>query len=144
MKPFRFRLAALLDIRKHARTQQQARLAEALDAETAVGEQISQLAAELAAARQTLGLGPLAIAKLQESARWSSAVEARRQVLEERQEQLAAEVEHCRAAVLDADREVRRLENLRETQRQRWRGAAELQASKELDEAGLMRHRMSL
>jgi flagellar protein FliJ len=144
MKPFRFRLHALLDIRKHARAQRQAELAEALDAERAVGEQISQLAAELATARQTLGLGSLAIAKLQESARWSSAVEARRQALEERQHELAGKIEECRAAVLDADREVRQLENLRSTQQQRWRASAELQASKELDEAGLLRHRMSL
>jgi flagellar export protein FliJ len=144
MAEFRFRLATVLRLREAARDERRADLAEAFRAEEALRRRQEALQTDLtalkAANRSSVSGGRLDIDRLLDAQRYELLLLAERQVLEAQGETVRQEIERRRLALVEADRDVRVLEKLRETQAAR---AAEETAAidvKQMDEvAGRMR-----
>ncbi len=138
MAPFRFRLTTLLRIREGERDECRSRLADAERAEEIVEARIEEIGAEIVAVRQEAVRlsrgGPVDVDQLMEAQRFELLLMADRQASQEQLKLIAAEVERRREAVVAADREVRILERLRETQRDRYNGEQLRQERKLLDE----------
>ncbi len=138
MPPFRFKLATLLRLRENDRDELRSRLADAQQAENIVNQRIHELDADLdrlrAQAAQRSRPGRMDVDALMELQRYELLLKAERQATVQQRELVAAEVERRREALVAADREVRVLERLRETQQQRHRQTEERQERKVLDE----------
>jgi flagellar export protein FliJ len=138
MPPFRFKLTTLLRIREAERDECRSRLADAQQAEDIVNARIADLDADLGRLRDEAGRrsrpGPMNVDALMELQRYELLLKAERQATVQQRELVAAEVERRRETLVAADREVRVLERLRETQQQRHRQAEERQQRKALDE----------
>jgi flagellar export protein FliJ len=141
MKRFVFRLATLLRIREAERDERRAQLADAFRVEAELQKQMTELEGELAAARRahTADVGLVDVDRMLAAQRYGLVLEMDRRRLAEQQATVAQEVETRRAALVEADREVRVLERLRETQHDRWRAEAEKQQMKLLDEVASQR-----
>jgi flagellar export protein FliJ len=138
MKPFRFRLATLLRLREAARDQRRARLAEALQALDLLEAQGAEIDAQLAALRaehaQAAGPGVIDIDRLMTGHRHQVLLAAHRAQLNEQIQQVSTEADHRREALVSADRDVRVLEKLRDSQELKHRHEAEALINKQLDE----------
>jgi flagellar FliJ protein len=138
MPSFRFRLTTLLRLREGERDERRTRLADAQQAEDIVNSRIADIDAGLGRLRDETGRhsrpGPMDVDALMELQRYELLLKAERQAALQQRELVAAEVERRREALVAADREVRVLERLRETQQQRHRQAEERQERKVLDE----------
>ncbi len=141
MPRFHFKLAALLRIRESTRDQRRVELAESqrTDAElhgrlTQLDEEQKQLQCER---RKVAGPGQVDIARLVESQRYAATVRSQEIGLQEQRRTLAEEIERRRQALIEADRQVRMLETLREKQLEMHRQEADRQEAKRLDEAAL-------
>ena len=138
MTSFRFRLKTLLQLRENERDERRSRLADAQQAENIVNQRIYELDADLdrlrAQAAQRSRPGRMDVDALMELQRYELLLKAERQATVQQRELVAAEVERRREALVAADREVRVLERLRETQQQRHRQTEERQERKVLDE----------
>lgn len=121
MPRYRFRLQTLRRLREMARDELQSQLATAYEAERILAEQQTALGAEaaalVAAQRQAMQQSPLDVNRLLESQRYQLSLQAQSRVLAEQAEKLAVEVERRRAAVIEAEREVRVLDKLEARQR---------------------------
>ena len=139
MAKFRFRLATLLKIREAARDERRTRLAEAYLAEETLKERKKDLEEQVEAVRRqhhdVAQPGLVNLDQLVETHRYEVVLDAQGQVLEDQMKLLGEEIERRREALVAADREVRILEKLRETQHKRHRKKAMRQEIKELDEA---------
>jgi flagellar export protein FliJ len=135
---FRFRLATLLKLREAARDARRQHLAQAYEAETALREQQARMADEMVVLRQNqhraAGPGPVAVDHLVETQRYQLVLTTQRQVIEEREKLVAAEIERRRQALLEAERDVRTLEKLRQKQHQRHADDQSRRQVKQLDE----------
>lgn len=144
MPSFQFRLATLLRLREAARDERRGQLAEAQRAEQLVLDRIEEIARELAAAqRRSLVAarpGPLDVDRMADAARYEMILKAERQSADQQRQAVAVEVENRRQALMAADREVRVLEKLRESQRERFRDEEAWTEAKRLDELAVMRH----
>ena len=142
MKRFEFRLATLLRLREAERDECRTRLASAMGVEAELHTQMQQLQAKISAARRdyTADVGHVDVDRLLAAQRYEIVLEMDRRRLAEQQVVVAAEIETCRTALVEADRAVRVLERLRETQRERWRAEAEKQEHKLLDEIATQRY----
>ena len=141
MAKFLFRLAALLRIRESTRDQRRVELAEAqrTDAElhgrlAQLDEERKQLQGEF---RKVAGPGQVDIARLVETQRYTATLRSQEIELQEQRRTLAEEIERRRQALIEADRQVRMLETLREKQLGMHRQDAERQEAKRFDEAAL-------
>ena len=138
MPPFRFRLTTLMRLREAERDDRRSRLADAQQAEDIVNERIAGIEADLGRLRDEAGRrsrpGPMDVDALMELQRYEVLLNAERQAALQQRELVAAEVVRRREALVVADREVRVLERLRETQQMRHRQAEERQERKVLDE----------
>ena len=138
MARFAFRLNSLLHVRQAERDQRQSLLAAALaeerqlQARRAVLE--GDLRAQLGRARAVIGPGALDVAGLESAHRYASNLRAQLAALAEGEQALSQEINHRRQAVVEADREVRVLEKLRERQQQQHRTEQARAESKQLDE----------
>jgi flagellar export protein FliJ len=144
MPPFRFRLTTLLLLRENERDERRSRLAEAQQAEDIVNGRIADLEAEVARLRDAVGQrsrpGRMDVDALMELQRYELLLKAERQAAAQQRELVAAEVERRREALVAADRQVRVLERLRETQQRRHRLAEERQQGKAFDEIAAQSH----
>ena len=138
MARFTFRLAALLHLRETRRDECRATLAEAYRTDEALARQFDDLCRDRDALRNFWRLkaspGAVDIDRLVEAQRYELVIRARQQDLARQRETLAAEIERRRQAVVEADREVRVLENLRTRQAEQHRRDEELCEAKRLDE----------
>jgi flagellar export protein FliJ len=138
MKPFRFRLATLLRLREAARDDRRARLAEALQALDLLDAQRAEIDAQLAEARaehqQAAAPGAIDIDRLVAGHRHEVLLAAHRAQLDEQAKKVSEEADRRRESLVAADREVRVLEKLRESQELRHRHEAESVLNKQLDE----------
>src|SRR5688572_17084144 len=120
MSAFRFRLEPLIRLRIAERDERRADLAKALRADELLHEQERQLETEqaqvVAATRASSGPGEANLDGLLQNSRYQLVLRARRQQLAQQIAQVAAEIERRRLAVVEADRQVRVLEKLRERQ----------------------------
>ncbi|HEV3417798.1 MAG TPA: flagellar export protein FliJ [Pirellulales bacterium] len=144
MPSFRFRLTTLLRLREAWRDERRAHLAEAQQAEQLIQERIAEIERalvelqrrSLAAARP----GTINVDQLAESARYEMILKVDRESADQQRQAVAAEVQKRREALVAADREVRVLEKLRDTQRERHRDEEARHEAQRLDEMAVMRH----
>ncbi len=138
MARFLFRLAALLRLRESRRDECRAALAEAYRIDEVLAKQIDNLKRELEAlrtfCRMKVGPGRVEIDRLVEAQRYDLVVQAQQKRLAEQRQTVAAEIERRRQALVEADREVRVLEKLRERQAEQHRAAEERREAVRLDE----------
>jgi flagellar protein FliJ len=118
MPPFRFRLQTLARLHEAARDERRAELADALRVDDALRGQLAELEADRLLARkiQTLGAGPVDVDRLLEAQRYEAAIVGEIRHVEDQRKRVAEEIERRRAALVEADRQVKVLEKLRESQ----------------------------
>lgn len=139
MARFQFRLATLLQLREAARDERRNQLAEAFRLADTLESQRQEIienlrqVTEMRAARS----GSINVDRLLAASRYEAVLMLEQRNVERRQAALDEEIEKRREALVAADRDVRTLEQLRDTQRERHREEGERQAMKLLDEAAL-------
>jgi flagellar protein FliJ len=142
---FKFRMATLLKLRESDRDERRSQLAQAFRAEELIEQEQERLDGELAAilnqARAAAGPGEVNVDQLLEAQRFEILLMAQKQQLARQREIVKEEIERRRQALVEANREVQVLENLREKQRERWRDEENRQDVKRLDEAAQTRRR---
>lgn len=140
MARFEFRLRALLGIREAQRDAQRSQLAELLAAEERLRDQKAGVAAELrnelSARRDATAQGRLDVDRLRAANLFEHALRGELQVLGQRQQALESLVAEQQAALVEAQRQVRVLEKLRERQQQQHDAAQQAAESRMLDEVG--------
>jgi flagellar protein FliJ len=123
MTRFNFRLAGLLKLREAARDARRLQLSEALHAAALLRQELQRIEEELAAlrdsCRQAAGPGLVDLDRLREAQRFEALLKARRQEVRLELERTEEQIEHCRLKVVEADRDVKVLENLSAKQSQR-------------------------
>ena len=143
MPRFRFRLQTLRRLREIHRDELRGRLAEAFAAEQVILAQRQDVEREIvdlaAHVRGLAGLGAMDVAQVMSSQRYHLVLQAQARVLAEQAAQLAQEVDNRRAALVEADRQVRVLDKLEERQRQQHEQQAQAVQAKQFDEIAVMR-----
>ena len=142
MAKFRFRLATLLKLREATRDERRAELAQAYQADAFLEQQQDRLQRELAGlvlqSRKVSGPGTLDVDQLLQTQRYELFLRARQSQLADQRGTVAEEIERRRQILVEADREVRVLEKLRQRQLERHREEEGRREMKILDEvAGL-------
>lgn len=147
MTKFKFRLATLLKLREARRDQARTALAEAFLAEQVLAEQMAdiaqQQAALLALQRAAAAEKYLNIGRLLEAQRHELLLEASEQQLTRQQSLLLVETERRRLALVEADRDVKALELLKDRQHNEHSKEERRRETKELDEAAIVRQSRS-
>ena len=143
MKKFKFRLATLQRLRESLRDERRGQLAEAYRADEILREQearLEQEQADMAAVlREASGPGEVEVDRLMADHRYVLLLGAQRQYLGQQRQAVAQEIERRRQLLIEADRDVRVLANLKERQRQRHRDEENRQEIKQLDEVAQRR-----
>lgn len=142
MNMFRFRLETLLRLRLAERDQRRTELAKALRAEellrgeerTLEGRQIEATARS----RQLKSPGAANVDALLETHRYEVVLTAQRRQLKQQITQVEAETERRRQGLVEADRQLRVLEKLRERQAAAWKKENERQEVKQFDELAIV------
>ena len=139
MPRFHFRLTTLLRLRERDRDDCRAALAEAFRVDDALsggaGRPVQQQLDELQAlCRRTAGPGPVDVEQLLESRRYQMTLRGELASLQQQRQAVAAEIERRRQALVEANREVRVLEKLRDRQAERFRDEENRRQIKLLDE----------
>jgi flagellar protein FliJ len=144
MARFRFRLQTLQRLREMNRDEMRARLAEAYQAERILSEQRAAVDAETAALaaarRQMIDGGSFDVTRMLDAQRYQLLLEAQSRTMADQAARLTQEAETRRAALVEADRDVRVLDKLRERRLAQHRAAQEAADAKRLDEIAVMRH----
>ena len=139
MAKFKFRLATLMRLRENTRDQRRAELAEAYRADNLLKERIGNLDAEMDALRNrqraTAKPGTVDVDLLVESQRYELALKTERAHFDQQRQTLSEEIDRRQERLIEANREVRVLEKLRETQLDRHRQEENRREGKVLDEA---------
>src|SRR5689334_13830827 len=136
MAKFEFRLASLERLRIHTRDERRAYLAEALDAQRKLEERVLELENNLRALRkmQTLGAGKVNVDRLLDAGRYEMLMRLEQQQAGQQLEAVKVEVERRREMLVAADREVKVLEKLEQTERARFDEEQRRREVKEMDE----------
>lgn len=141
MAKFHFAMDALLRIRKSTRDERRLELAAAERADAELQNQLAALADEQRQVRQqcrkTAGPGTVDLPRLAEAQRYAAVLHDRETKIQRRRQTLATEIQRRHQTLIEADREVRTLEKLRESQWQTHRQEQERQDAKRLDEMAL-------
>ncbi len=144
MAKFRFRLQSLLRLRELARDQRRAELAQAYQAEAILAAQQQELEGlrERIVQEQAkaAGPGPVDVERLLECRRYEMLIHSQQRQLKAKQEMVEQEIQRRQQAAVEADRQVRLLERLRERQQQRHRFEEQRREIKQLDEAAQLRY----
>lgn len=124
MARFRFRLTTLLRLREATRDEKRAQLAEAYRAVQILEERIqeanNELAAAQAAAQAAVKIGTVNVDHMVNAHRYQLILKSQRAAIEAQLKQVMQEVERRRLALVEADRQVRVLEKLREKKLQEY------------------------
>ena len=138
MSKFRFRLATLQKLRETHRDEMRSKLSEAYQAERLLEEQTQAIhaeEAELQQSRRTSGqTTETDINQLLNVQRYSAVLRSQLSTMQEQSKTLAAEVEKRRLALVEANKEVRVLEKLREKQLSAHLNRRQLAEAKVMDE----------
>jgi len=139
---FSFRLQTLLRLRLAVRDERRADLAKAIRAEELLRAQEVELRAELAVmdqrGRNLKAPGAGNVDALLHTHRYQIVLAARLRQLAAQMAEVAAETERRRLALVEADRQVRVLEKLRERQAGVHRQLQERRAAKQFDEQAIL------
>ena len=121
---FTFRLKPLQKIRENLRRERQSELAKALTAEAVVRDKIESIVHEIAGTkedgRRLVSEGTINVDFLVGLRRHEAYLLAQKQEAEEKLDQVLAEVERRRLAVVEADKEVKIMEKLHEKQKDKY------------------------
>ena len=138
MATFHFRLATLLRLREAERDERRAQLSDAQQAEAIVAARVGEIDREIGLIRR---LGQMATApgkvdvdQLLDMQRYDTQLKLERIAAEDQRQKIAQEVERRLERAIAADREVRILEKLRETQQAKHRSEEERVEQKRFDE----------
>lgn len=138
MAKFKFRLATLLRLREATRDQRRTELAEAYRVDDVLQQRIEHADQELLAlrtqCRRAAAPGAVDIDQLVAAQRYELVLRAQQKQLGSQREQVAAEIERRRQMLVEANRDVRVLEKLRDKQAKRYRREEERREIKRLDE----------
>jgi flagellar FliJ protein len=138
MAKYTFRLQTLLKLRDSLRDERRQALARAYRQEEILLRRRRQIEDELGqlhdATREAAGPGQVDLGQLLDARRYEGILRGRAQLAEQEQKALSGEIARRREALVQADREVRVLESLRDRQRQRHRFEGERQEIKTLDD----------
>jgi len=138
MAKFKFRMATLLRLREAARDQRRTELAEAYRIDDVLKQRRGQISGTLTdlqiECRHVAGPGTVDVDRLVEAQRYELALKAQRNELDRQREAVAAEIERRRQTLVEANRDVRVLEKLREKQSGRHRREENRREIKQLDE----------
>jgi flagellar protein FliJ len=141
MPKFHFRLAALLRLREATRDERRVQLAESQRADVELQNQLEQLDEQRnrlqGECREAAGPGEVDLPRLVEAHQFATTLRAQVEQVQEQRRALGAEIDRRRQSLLEADREVRTLEKLRENQLQAHCQDENRQEAKRLDEAAL-------
>lgn len=145
MPRFKYRLATLLKLREGIRDERRAELATAYLAEQKLRDRRNEVQTELDEhlAEQQLSVSQGAavnVDRLLNTHRYQLVLRAEITVLDRQSEMLAGEIEKRRQALVAADREVRALEKLKESQVERHRQGELLAENKQFDEIASRSH----
>ena len=120
MASFQFRLATLLKLRENERRQRQIELGQAMEAERIMLQRAESIAAEIATAKGNARVasspGEVSVDTLLELQRYTLQMRAQARLIAEQITQVRTEVERRRQVLVEADRQVRTLEKLRDKQ----------------------------
>jgi len=143
MAKFKFRLATLVRLRETARDERRAHLAQAYRADEIITLQHDRLVSELGKLeeqnRQAAAPGCLEVDRLLEVRRYELVLQRERRQVDQQRRAVQAEIERRREALVDADRQVRVLEKLRQKQLGRHRLEESRREQKQLDETAARR-----
>jgi flagellar FliJ protein len=138
MPQFTFRLQTLLRLREATRDERRSQLAEAYRVDEVLQQRLGAAAEELRSlrdrCRQAVAPGTVDLDQLVESQRYELALRAFQRGLEQQRAAVAAEIERRRLALVEANREVRVLEKLREKQSARFQEEENRREIRRLDE----------
>jgi|SRR6185295_14202716 len=137
MRRFQFRLQSVLELREVARNQCRAQLAESFAAARDLDARQQSLDRELlefVAMRQSGQTGLLDVSHLGRVQRYESALRGDLQALLAQRRSLEERIEHERQSLVDADRQVRVIERLRDRQLARHQQQTAAAAARELDD----------
>ncbi len=138
MAKFTFRLSTLLKIREAARDRRRSALAQAYQAEAILREKGVELSDQIAQLRrqyrQAAQPGILQVDRLVERQRYDLVLEAQQNHSQQQLRQLEEEIERRRITLVEADRDVRALETLREKKKRAHEMKEYWQEVKQLDE----------
>lgn len=138
MRKFQFRMHTLLRLRELARDRRRVELAELQRDDARLENQLARLAAmqenALRDCRAACGPGEVDMVGWAEAQRFAAALRIDAAQLQRRRETLQTELQRRRLAAIDADRDVKSLEKLREYQLDAHRQEEHQQANKQLDD----------
>lgn len=143
MAMFKFRLATLLKLREATRDERRSHLAQAYQADAILQQQQEQIAQELTdlqgVYRTSAQPGNVNVDRLIAAQRHEVVLRFQGQQLQQQRETIAQEIERRRAALAEANREVKVLENLRERQQERYQEEENRRDIQRLDEVAQLR-----
>ncbi len=143
MRKFKFRLATLQKMRESERDQRRAELGQAYEAESILKNQYDEIRNEqlslLDESREAAGPGAVNIDFLLMRQRHDILLRFQQSQINEKQKQVAEEIARRREALVQANREVKVLEKLREKQLERHQKEEERIDGALLDEVALGR-----
>lgn len=143
MSAFQFRLATLLRLRLAERDERRSDLAKALAAAEILERQRQSLAAEREENRDRIrrvGAPGGNVDSLIHGHRYEAILKVRAAQLAAQEAQVEREVERRRAILVEADRQVKVLEKLKERQAAEHRSSQDKLEVRQLDEAGTLGH----
>lgn len=138
MPKFKYRLEPLVKIRENIREEKQAELAKAYEAARIIEEQIEKLRQDLSAAlenaRKQMQVGQINVDYLLSVRRHEAFLIVQEQQAQSQLKLIQEEIERRREAVIEADRDVKVLEKLREKLMEKHLSEEALAQLKQLDE----------
>jgi len=137
MPGFKFRLKAVATLREQTRDRVAESVAEVQEAQRIVVEQIAQLQREIEDAlrqRQQASIGIVRIDRLLMVQRHQLMLESQREQAMQQLRLLNEEYERRRALLVEAEKEVKAMEKLKETQKARWDEEQLAAEQKQIDE----------
>jgi flagellar export protein FliJ len=138
MSKFKFRLATLLRLREQTRDERRLELAAAYRVDDVLNRQLQRMEMELgrlwSECRKTAGPGEVNVDRLVEMQRYELTVKVQQSQVIRQREGVRAEIERRHQTLLEANREVRVLENLRDKQAAQHRQDEDYRERKRLDE----------
>ena len=143
MTEFRFRLASLMRLRESERDERREALAQAYRADQVLEQRQEAVQADLREnqrqVQQCAAPGPVSVERLLGRHRYELVLQSQLQQLQRQRQTIAAEVEGRRLALVEADRELKILEKLRERHFQEHVFQQQKLELRELDEIALRR-----
>ncbi|MGA2032787.1 MAG: flagellar export protein FliJ [Thermoguttaceae bacterium] len=143
MSQFQFRLATLLRLREVTRDQRRAALAEAYRVDAVLRERLGRVVAEIEAlkaeCRQAAAPGAVDVQRLVQAQRYELALRLQHAQIARQCETVAAEIQRRQQMLLEANRDVRTLEKLRDRQAEKHALEQQRQDAKRMDEIAQQR-----